>query len=491
MMILFLSLVLCSSPALAQIPDLHVNQRGFADDLTATLYVNENECTSALGVSMAFSLVYPSMTGASLNQTRSVLGYPASASDELAWQATQNQLGDMYTGSCLIEEAGECSLQEPTVVISNIVWVDIQRTLDPDFAAVVGDSVALVDFTDEGVGDQVNAWVNNATRGLIDELVDPGPLSPLVLLAINAIYLKANWGLMFSSSFTNQDVFYTSASKTISANEEANFMHQVAFFPYSDQTIPGFQILQLPFGSGQGLSMVIALPLSDDSGVVLSSELIVSAIPQLQSKRLAIAIPKFELELVYRDSLKSALQAMGIEAPFLGGLCIFENDCAKFIEFVIQKTFISVDEDGVEAAAVTAIGVRESAPIDQPIEVLVDHSFQFFIYEENTQLVLFEGRLGNPGLQDDSAQLAARHIESDFWTSNFGVDPITVDVPPPSSTSPAPSTLAPTLANSTPTTLAPVTSAPVATSTSSALARLRSTLLSPSTLMCLAGTLLL
>jgi serine protease inhibitor len=50
-------------------------QHSFADTLTANLYANENDFTSALGVSMAFGLIYPSSIAASREEMESVFGY--------------------------------------------------------------------------------------------------------------------------------------------------------------------------------------------------------------------------------------------------------------------------------------------------------------------------------------------------------------------------------------------------------------------------------
>ena len=80
----------------------------------------------------------------------------------------------------------------------------------------------------------------------------------------------------------------------------------------------------------------------------------VGALSGLQRHRVALGLPKFELEREYKDDLKAALMAFGISQVFQGGLCVYENDCNAFLDYVIQKTFISVDENGVEAAAVTA-----------------------------------------------------------------------------------------------------------------------------------------
>jgi serpin B len=393
-------------------------QRVFADNLTANLYVKENECTSSLGVSMAFSLVYPSMVNDSKSQVEAVMGFPGNQS-ELAWNLTTTQLNTVYK-----EVAG--STPTPTVVISNVVWVDNQTTVNSTFADILQGLLKPIAFADRGAGDQVNAWVNDATRGLIPNLVAPGPLEGTVL-AVNSIYLKAGWSSTFKNADTNQDTFYASGGRAATVSKNALFMHQVARFPYSDTAVKGFQVAQLPFRGGS-LSMFIALPTSDTSGRILSTTLI-DAIPALQGTNIALALPKFVFESIYKDNLKKSLQKLGVTAPFISGLSIFENDCSRFISRIIQKTKISVDEDGVEAAAVTAINELMSCRIfPNSTLFLADHPFQFFIYEQETKLVLFEGVVGNPVAAAGAAApgLMAKHNDSDFWSVHFRVTPIVV-----------------------------------------------------------------
>jgi serpin B len=432
-MIFLLLLVSSFTFAGAQVSDsYHVNQRAFADDLTASLYRNDNECTSALGISMAFSLVYPSMTGASMHQTQSIFGFPVDNS-QLVWNDTETQLEGRYHGNFVDSDSAQ---GEPTVSISNSIWVDNQNNLNATYSDIVQEYLQLIDFSDASAADHVNTWVSNATRGLIDSIVESGPLSPAVLIAVNVIYFKAIWALPFDTYRTNQDAFYTSESRATTVSDNTLFMHQIASFPYSHEAMPGFQVLQLPF-IDNSISIIIALPTSDDSGIISSSDLIGVAIPKLESTLIALALPRFKLESTYTDSLKSSLQALGITAPFSGGLCVFEGDCSAFIELIIQKTFISVDEVGVEAAAVTALVGRSigSRYTEEPTLFLADHPFQFFIFEETTKLVLFEGRLGNPPPQNAaSVELNARHNESDFWSSNFDVDPVVVQALPAVST---------------------------------------------------------
>jgi serpin B len=285
-----------------------------------------------------------------------------------------------------------------------------------------------IDFQSDSAGGQVNDWVNETTRGLIDLLVPPGPLIG-VLLAVNTIYLKANWESDFAPSRTNKDVFYTNAQRSAVVKENAHFMHKVHYYPYSNDALPGYQVLQLPF-TKDSLSMIFVLPASNSSSLVAWTK-IIEALPGLESTRVAVAIPQFRLESEYEgDDLKGALIDIGLVEPFLGGLCVFEGDCSVSISQIIHKTVIQVDENGVEAAAVTAITVPTSsntppsAPPD-PILFLADHPFQYVIFDEDTGTVLFEGICGNPPEppEDALSPLTGKHSDNNFWATNFDENP--------------------------------------------------------------------
>jgi len=63
-----------------------------------------------------------------------------------------------------------------------------------------------------------------------------------------------------------------------------------------------------------------------------------------------------------------------------------------FLGKVIHKTYIKVNEDGTEAAAVTsAWGVTGS-----PSGLFFDHPFTYIIAERTTGLILFIGQVMDP-----------------------------------------------------------------------------------------------
>jgi len=395
----------------------------FADELTGIMYANENECSSALGVSMAFSLIYPGSTGDGIEEIQDTFRYPEGSNMHLVWEDT--------TKAMLGGAAGQDSA--PLLRIANSVWFDDEDTLNQDYKSVVGDYAIQIDFEANTSGVLVNEWVSNSTNGLIKTIVpeDKPLFPPYVLIAVNSIYLKAAWGEQFETRKTNLDSFYGSFSRSAQVSE-AHFMNMVESFDYSHDALPGYQVIDLPFRWSQ-MSMIFVLPLSDDAKAVSSTELI-SALGDLQRTRVALSVPKFKFASEYDDVLKDSLEKLGIEAPFkegAGALCgLFEDTegCKKLIiDKIVQKTVVDVNEDGVEATAVTAIGVGiTSIPTydSEPMFVILDHPFQFFIYDASEGLMLFEGRVGAPEIPGGSeAPLQAKHSDGDFWKNAFGVDP--------------------------------------------------------------------
>ena len=412
-----------------------VKQQTFADDLTEILFMEPNECTSSLGISMAFSLVYPGATNDGITQMKNTFGYPDGSNLQLVWEGTTQRMLNRANGECFgTSFDGKCFSNAPLLKISNSVWLDSGDELNQAYASVVGDYVMQTDFESIESPRIVNDWVKNSTNGLIDSIVDPTkPLFPSdVLLAINSIYLKASWVEQFKDRNTNLDTFYASPSRTTKV-AEAHFMHTVEYFDYSHDALMGYQIIKLRLQE-TNMSVILVLPLTDEAGTATSND-VINALDRLAPKKIALALPKFKFESKYDDNLKEALITLGVKAPFSEGtnsLCglLQDYDCEKLIiSKVIQKTSIDVNEKGLEAAAVSAVGVGVTsmpAPVD-PILMVLDHPFQFFIYDREEDLMLFEGRLGEPEVpekEQPNPLLDAKHKDSDFWSSNFYVDPI-------------------------------------------------------------------
>ena len=184
--------------------------------------------------------------------------------------------------------------------------MDDGDVLNSTYESVVGDYAMQTDFEAEDSPVIVNQWVKNSTNGLIDSIVEEGqPLfPPLVLIAINSIYLKASWTDPFEKSLTNLDSFYGSASRTTEVSK-AHFMHTVEYFAYSHDALSGYQVINLPLADSP-LSMIFVLPMTDGGSKVVTSTDLISVVKSLPSTRVALALPKFKFESTYDDGLKDA-----------------------------------------------------------------------------------------------------------------------------------------------------------------------------------------
>jgi serine protease inhibitor len=283
--------------------------------------------------------------------------------------------------------------------IGNSVWHREGFALEDAYVSEVERDflarVEALDFSDPGAADVINAWVSEATDGLIDAIVDP-PINPLTMaFLINAIYFEGEWTLQFDPDRTATGDFRRSDGSTVSVpfmsmSDEA--------FPYA-QT-PDYQAIELPYG-GEAFAMTVVLP-SDATDIgefveSLDAEAWAEIIAGLGETELLVALPKFALE--YEKTMNDALEALGMEVAFDPATADFsrmQRDALAMqlhISRVKQKAFVDVDEEGTRAAAVTSVevGVTSAPPMFR-----ADRPFLFAIRERLSGALLFTGVVRDP-----------------------------------------------------------------------------------------------
>ena len=426
--------------------EVNLQHRYFADELTQRLYPTmpfENEFTSAWSISLALALLYPAAVGLSYEQLQDVVRLPditstatTSPSEKLVWNETTTRLQSTYDGECLYMEslpntAGEmvetCVDRNPQLVVAYKVYVDDQMMLEPSYAQAVQGYVEMIDFDADSAGATINSWVNKTTEGKIPSIVMDGPHASFDAAIVNAIYLKARWMDEFLPRNTGLDEFYSDSSRNTVTNAQAHFMHAVRFNQhYSDTAILGYQVLQLFLGGNLSVIFALALPTKSGEGLISSVD-VLAAVPLLDRRRVAMAIPKFQFESTYENDLKESLIDMNLSEPFnteCNSLCVFDaTNCLTYISTIIHKTFIDLNEEGIEAAAVTFLGLAGSSmPLPEvPVLFVADHPFQFFIYDSYEELVLFEGLVSDPSVSVDTPTptLQLSHNDPNFWFDRF------------------------------------------------------------------------
>ena len=202
--------------------------------------------------------------------------------------------------------------------------------------------------------DQVNSWCFLKTHGKILQIVDQlDPLTKMILL--NAIYFKGTWKKEFKPEKTQKKYFYNFGDQTKPV--QVNMMNlETKFNYYSDEKV---QVIEIPF-SKDSVSAVIFLPQKlqniNDFIAELDDQKIKKYLNSLFPITVDLELPKFKIE--FESGLNSYLRNLGMKQAFapmadLSGLAKGGNDL--YIDSVIQKAFIEVDESGAEAAAVTAV----------------------------------------------------------------------------------------------------------------------------------------
>jgi serpin B len=175
-------------------------------------------------------------------------------------------------------------------------------------------------------------------------------------------------------------------------------MHQSHRFPYAAGD--GYQAVELPYDGGE-LSMVVLLPGEGrlaEFEESLDAEGLTAILGDLAPTEVRLTMPRLTYESSFQ--LKDVLSAMGMADAFVPGVADFSGmDGTRnlFIQEVLHKALVRVDEEGTEAAAATAVVVgMTAAPPQEVVEVVIDHPFIFLIRDLKTGTVLFLGRVLNP-----------------------------------------------------------------------------------------------
>ncbi|MFP3871599.1 MAG: serpin family protein [Candidatus Aenigmatarchaeota archaeon] len=247
-------------------------------------------------------------------------------------------------------------------------------------------------------GEPINEWVKEKTDGKIEELIDPGPIDPLIIAyLVNAIYFQGVWETEFDEEDTYPGTFYYGDQEV-----EVDIMKNQANYSY--HVGEDFKAVTLEYDSGDYLFNAF-VPDRDSSledfYEKFDAETYDEVLQKMDEEEIQIHMPKFTLEGDY--DLIGHLKALGMEKAFKESEADFskmvnleELGYNVFIDEVSHGSFIEVDEEGTEAAGSTAVGTgRESVGPQVPV-IELDRPFFFTIEDPETGTILFQGNLEDP-----------------------------------------------------------------------------------------------
>jgi serine protease inhibitor len=360
------------------------SDNAFGFNLLGTLNQTEmgkNVFLSPFSVSMALGMALDGASGTTLDSMKQTLGLN---------NLTTEQVNDSYKSI-----SGLLQNLDPNVTmnIANSVWVRNGFPVLPSFlsdcSTYFDAEAATLDFASPDAVQTINGWVNSKTNGRIQTVLNQIP-PDVVMYLINAVYFKGAWTYQFDPSKT-ADTTFTTPAGTI----PCKMMYQHATYAY--RATGQEQIIDLPYGSGL-FSMTIILPGQsvpiDEYCASLTQQKWDALTGGLDSAAVDLYVPKFTIE--YGATLNDALKAMGMDIAF--------SDSADFsrissiplcISEVNHKTFVDVNEEGTEAAAVTVVSMRPTAVIQIP-SMRIDRPFICAIREHATGTILFVGKIVSP-----------------------------------------------------------------------------------------------
>jgi len=269
----------------------------------------------------------------------------------------------------------------------------VQAYLDT-LSECYGAAIEYLDFVGDPEGSRqiINQWVEDNTAGYIDELLPPDCIDDLTYLVLaNTVYFMAEWLHQFGPEYTLSAPF----TRLDDSQVTAQFMRGEMAMPYFEGN--GFKAMAMPY-KGEQVSMVLLLPdegLYGDFEDNLSAAGLDTIVDNLSWTYITFRIPKFGF---YSDfDLSGTLQGMGIVDAFNPGAADFSgmdgtDDGVPWIDLVVHKAYITIDEYGTMAFAGTAMALT----LGSHPGLWAVRPFIFVIMDNPTGTILFMGRVLDP-----------------------------------------------------------------------------------------------
>lgn len=382
----------------AEVLELVAGNDVFAFELFRSLAEGDNLIISPHSIATALTMTYAGARGATAEEMRAALGI--TLDDEIIHAARGALVRELLAEP---EEPGEDEGEPFELEIANTLWAqngypfldEFLERLATDYQA----GMNLVDFVNaaEEARQAINASVEEQTRGRITDLIPPGVLDRLTrLVLVNAIWFKGTWEEEFSPDATRDEPFTLPDGTEV----QVPMMRGSLDTRYLDGD--GYQVVWLPYVGGA--SMVVIVPDEgrfDEVVAGLGPDRVRTDAARAETGSVDLGFPRFEFRT--QMELSAVLEDLGMESAFVPppgeGTADFSGMTAEpelFVSAVIHDAFVSVDEEGTEAAAATAVAMSATSARVEVATLTVDRPFVFLIQHDSSREILFLGQVTDP-----------------------------------------------------------------------------------------------
>jgi serine protease inhibitor len=333
-----------------------------------------NFCLSPFNIRSTCTIALFGAQGKTRDQMLDVLKYSASSSDQ----------------SLLTDFQESQKLSFPVLDSAYAVVTDSRFIVQPSFLELVKGTAELfpVDFAKPSSLNQINSWVASKTENKIEKLLEPGDIdSQTKMVLLGASFCKAKWRTVFDANHTHDAPFSNEDGSSV----EVKMMTQDAVL----EVFEGNRDTVVVLGCDLPLeAIVVQTPLRAKN---ISKEQVAEWRDKAKRRFVRLFLPKCTLH--ERLNLKETLSKLGMDEAFSTRADFSGIDAADSIKIdsVIHEALIEVKEEGIAAAAATAVsfGVKSYLPVIPERVIRIDQPFYLFLRHAESGVILFVAYVSN------------------------------------------------------------------------------------------------
>ena len=354
----------------------------------------QNGVVSPISMKLSLAMLANGATGQSQQEILNVLGYKSLeelnnfvSKEALQWTVEERRTDENFQKQ---ENQGK-------LVFCNGLWYNsgdqqtnknvfsdhFQNTAKNIFSGVANT------VTNKTALNIINQWGKQATQGFLPQIIDNANFETAL---INTAYFKCCWAKEFEPEATKKAVFHN-----IDGSQSNIYFMNMNSTEVSYCETDSWQMLGIPYND-YSYTMYLFLP-EKANYKPLDNDTINKLMTYQHRMEVELSIPKMEIENSF--DMTETLKAMGLNAMYQNNndfSAMYADGVSRFVTKTLQKTKITVNESGTEAAAATqhamagAVGDMSKPPVFQ-----ADRPFTYMITkymgdETKNEEVLFIGQ---------------------------------------------------------------------------------------------------